>query len=70
MKLKYELINQDGEPCCSLCSSTEKLSILNPPPADISPGASIEEPVIVCATCKQQIEELDRLLTLYTTKSL
>ncbi len=56
MSIEKELIERSGNRC-ELCGSEENLSVLEVTPSD----ASAEQSILVCSTCKTQIEsdELD-----------
>ena len=56
MSIKKELESRSGG-VCELCGSSEDLSVLEVTPSD----GSAEQSILVCSTCKPQIENLSNL---------
>ncbi len=56
MSLETDLLARSNNQC-ELCSSTENLSALAVEPSD----GSIDQSVCVCAVCKEQIEDKDKM---------
>lgn len=58
MSIEGELLER-GEAKCELCKAPNNLSVYNVPPRM---GASVEECVLVCETCLDQIENPDKIV--------
>ena len=56
MSVEQDLFKRSGSKC-ELCSSTENLSALEVSPSD----GSLQQFILVCATCKEQIEDKDKM---------
>ena len=56
MSIQEELESRSGG-VCELCGSSEELSILEVLPSD----GSVEQSVLVCSTCRAQIEDTDKM---------
>jgi len=56
MGLEQDLMTRSGSKC-EMCTSTENLSALAVEPSD----GSIDQSVLVCSTCKEQIEDKDKM---------
>ncbi|KHE91258.1 MAG: PhnA domain-containing protein [Candidatus Scalindua rubra] len=57
MSLEKEL-HVRSESKCELCSATENLGVYEVPPG---PNGSVDECVLVCETCREQIENPDKV---------
>ena len=57
MSTEKELLNR-SESKCELCSSSENLSVYEIPPES---NGSTEQSVLTCQTCKEQIEDPDKM---------
>ena len=56
MSVEQDLFKRSGSKC-ELCSSTQDLSVLEVSPSD----ASAQQSILVCGTCKEQIENKDKM---------
>lgn len=56
MGLEQDLMTRSGSKC-ELCASTDTLSVLEVAPSD----GSINQAILVCSTCKEQIEDKDKM---------
>ncbi len=56
MSVEQELFKRSGSKC-ELCAATENLSVLEVSPSD----GSAHTAVLVCTTCKEQIEDKDKM---------
>ena len=59
MSIEQTLLDRSGSKC-ELCSEAQSLSIYEVPPVD---GANSDKSVLVCDTCKNQIEGISKLDT-------
>lgn len=59
MSVKQDLLNR-SQSCCELCGSSNEAQIYNLPPAF---SESMDESIVVCATCKSQIEDPEQMDT-------
>ncbi len=57
MSIEKEL-HARSESKCELCSATENLGVFEVPPG---PNGSVDECVLVCETCREQIENPDKV---------
>jgi len=56
MSIEKDLIERSGNQC-ELCTSTDSLGVLEVAPSD----GSVQKSVYVCSTCKEQIEDKDKM---------